>query len=130
MAFIQLDTTGRTIGFGAIAQDMTQGHYAGGSQIEVADDDPRIGTYVAAQVAVPPPRPTPRQWLERLSPATQSAITAAAAKDASGALLLWMLKAAGNPAIDVTSAETVQGVGALVAAGIITAADQAALLAP
>jgi hypothetical protein len=74
--------------------------------------------------------PTPRQWLERLAPATQSAITAAAAKDTTGALLLWLLKAAGNPSIDVTSPETQQGVQALVAAGIITAHDQQTLLAP
>jgi hypothetical protein len=41
-----------------------------------------------------------------------------------------MLKAAGNPVIDVTAAETVSGVGALVAAGIIAAADQTTLLTP
>lgn len=83
----------------------------------------------AVPPAIPVP-PTPREWLERLSPATQATITAAAAKDASGALLLWLLKASGNPTIDVTAAETVAGVQALAAMGIITAAEQAALLAP
>jgi|SRR5579883_159291 len=77
---------------------------------------------------LPPPAPTPRQWLERLSPTTQAAI--ASAGTSNPVILLWLLKAAGNPSIDVTSAETVQGVGALVAAGIITSADEATLLAP
>lgn len=76
------------------------------------------------------PAPTPRQWLERLSPAAQGGITKAAATDATGALLLWLLKAAGNQTIDVTSAETQQGVQSLVAAGVIHAADAALLLAP
>src|SRR5438105_11090047 len=54
----------------------------------------------------PPFSPTPRQWFERLTPATQGAITKAAASDVTGGLLLWLLKAAGTPAIDVTAAET------------------------
>jgi hypothetical protein len=84
----------------------------------------------AAAVVMPKGPPTPRQWLERLAPATQAAITRAAAADATGAMLLWLMKAAGNPTIDVTSAETQQGVAALLAAGVITAADQTALLTP
>ena len=87
---------------------------------------------LAALPAPPAPKipPTPRQWLERLAPATQTAITKAATGDTTGGLLLWLLKAAGNPTIDVTSQETAQGVQALVTAGIITAADEATLLAP
>jgi hypothetical protein len=72
--------------------------------------------------------PTPRQWLERLAPATESTIFAAAMGNA--AILQWLFKAAGNPTIDVTAAETISGVEAMAAAGLITAQDQATLLAP
>src|SRR5258708_2253826 len=85
---------------------------------------------LAARAATPKARPSPREWLERLAPATQAAITKAAAADATGGMLLWLIKAAGNPAIDVTSAETVAGVQAMVSAGVITAADQTTLLTP
>lgn len=84
-----------------------------------------------ALAAAMAPKPGPRAWLERLAPASQAAIVKAAIADTSGGLLLWVLKAAGNGApIDVTSAETQQGVAALVTAGVITAAEQATLLAP
>jgi hypothetical protein len=73
-------------------------------------------------------RPTPREWLERLSDAKQAAIAAAGV--GNGTILLWLLKAAGTPTIDVTSSETVAGVAALVTAGVLTTADQAVLLAP
>jgi hypothetical protein len=76
----------------------------------------------------PPVAPSPRQWLERLAPETQLAIVTAAQGNAQ--LNLWLLKAAGNPAIDVTLQETKDGVAALVAAGVITAAEQTTLLAP
>ena len=72
--------------------------------------------------------PTPREWLERLSPTTQAAVATAATSNAS--ILLWLLKASGSLSIDVTAPETKDGVAALVAAGIITAADQTTLLAP
>lgn len=84
----------------------------------------------AARAPVPAakPRPTPREWLERLSDAKQAAIAAAGA--GNGTILLWLLKAAGSPDIDVTSPETIAGVAALVQAGVLTADDQALLLAP
>jgi hypothetical protein len=44
-------------------------------------------------------------------------------------VLLWLLKAAGATTIDVTLQETIDGVGALVAASILSADDQAVLLA-
>lgn len=109
------------------------GHYdQPGYADEALDDatDAELQAFLAAAMAVKPVPPTPRVWLERLSPATQAAITSAAAKDTSGALLLWLLKASGNPVIDVTAPETIAGVAALVSIGIITAQDQAALLAP
>lgn len=84
----------------------------------------------ATSPPAPPIAPSPRAWLERLDPATQAAISAAAARDETGALLLWLLKAAGNPTIDITAPETIAGVQALAAAGMLTAAQQAVLLAP
>ncbi len=76
-------------------------------------------------VAIPP---TPRQWLERLSPATQLALETAALSNAQ--VSLWLRKATGNPVIDLTLQETKDGVAAMVAAGLLTAADQVTLLTP
>lgn len=120
---------------------------AGSAVLRVADgafvpSDPLNRDWIAYQgwldagntpdPAPPPPAsyvpPTPRQWLERLSPATQAAIASGAT--ANPAVLLWVLKATGNPSIDVAAAETIAGVGALEAAGIITTEEQMALLAP
>ena len=124
MAYLQINAGGAVVGTSANPQDMTQAVYGGLSQVEVADNDPRIATFLAPK----PLPPSPRAWLERLTPSTQAAIAAAGASNP--AILLWLLKAAGSPAIDVTAAETIQGVGALVAAGVITAADQTTLLTP
>lgn len=125
--YIMLDAQGvARPGTFAQPQDMTQPVYAGLTLELVAADDPRI-----ILPAPPPVQPSPRQWLERLAPATQAAITRAAVADATGALLLWLMKAAGNGApIDVAAQETKDGVAALAAAGVITAADAATLLAP
>lgn len=91
----------------------------------VAATTDQLAALAAAAPKVPP---TPRQWLERLAPATENAIFAAAATNP--AILQWLFKAAGNPSIDVTLAETIAGVAEMVAAGLITAQDQATLLAP
>jgi hypothetical protein len=77
---------------------------------------------------IPPVPPSPRQWLERLSPEKQAAIASGGL--ANAAVLLWLLKASGSSTIDVTLQETIDGVAALVSAGILTADDQAVLLAP
>jgi hypothetical protein len=71
---------------------------------------------------------TPRVWLERLPADKQTAISQAALGNA--AVLLLLLKAAGSATIDVSAAETVAGVNALVTAGVITSDDAAILLAP
>jgi hypothetical protein len=84
----------------------------------------------AAPPAPPYVPPSPRQWLERLAPATQANIAKAALADATGATLLWLLKAAGNPAIDVTNADTNSGVSTMQSAGVISAAEATALLTP
>lgn len=83
-------------------------------------------TYVGAPP--PPVPPSPREWLERLSPTKQAAI--AAAGMANAATYLWLMKAMGSASIDVTLPETVARVAAFVTAGVIDAADQAVLLAP
>lgn len=87
-------------------------------------------TPVAADPPPAPPyvMPSPREWLERLAPATQQAISQAAIANPS--ILLWLLKATGSSQIDVTLPETINGVGALVSAGVLTAADQTTLLTP
>jgi hypothetical protein len=82
----------------------------------------------ATPLSFPSPAPSPREWLERLSADKQAAIAAAGV--GNGTILLWLLKAAGSPSIDITNAETIAGVAALVAAGVITTADQTILLTP
>jgi hypothetical protein len=103
----------------------------------VASDTARIAaTYANGVFTDPPPLPavtvrlppSPREWLERLSPQKQAAIAAGGIANAQ--ILLWLLKAAGATAINVTLQETKDGVAALVAAGILSADDQAILLAP
>lgn len=79
-------------------------------------------------VPAAPSPPTPRQWLERLSSAKQTAIATAAAT--TPAILLWVMKATGSQSIDVTLQETKDGVAALVAAGVLDSTDHATLLAP
>jgi hypothetical protein len=121
-ANVLLDGNGAVIGtFGS-----PQPGYPGFAVIP--DDDQRIATFAAKQAQPGPP--SPRAWLERLSPTTQGNITKAALADSSGAMLLWLLKASGNPQIDVTSAETIAGVNAMVGAGVLTSAEAATLLAP
>jgi hypothetical protein len=84
---------------------------------------------VAAPAVIPKPiPPSPREWLERLSSAKQSAI--AAGGIANPSILLWLLKASGSTTIDVTLQETRDGVAALVTAGILTTDDQTILLTP
>ena len=72
--------------------------------------------------------PTPQEWLERLSPVTQVAIVTGGLANAG--IMLWLLKAAGNPSINVENSETVQGVEAMLAAGLISQAESEVLLAP
>lgn len=99
-----------------------------GVEVPLTDADLAQLAIDAAAPPSPAIQPNPRQWLERLTADKQAAIAAAGVGNA--AILLWLLKAAGSPAIDVTSADTIAGVGALVTAGIITTADQSILLEP
>lgn len=72
--------------------------------------------------------PTPREWLERLPIEKQLAIIQAGQSNAQ--IQLWLMKASGTTAIDVTLQETIDGIGALVQAGILTTDEQATMLAP
>lgn len=101
---------------------------AGYNDEALADDSAEVVAFLAA--AVPYVAPDPKQWLERLSPAKQAAISAAAAADVSGTLLLWLLKAAGTGTVDVADPEAAAGVNALVGAGILTSTDATTLLTP
>lgn len=87
--------------------------------------------FVSPPASAPPPPyvpPTPRQWLERLSMATQLGLETAAMSNAQVAL--WLRKATGAGSIDVTLQETKDGVAAMVAAALLTAAEQTVLLTP
>jgi hypothetical protein len=64
-----------------------------------------------------------------LPPEKQIAIVTAAL--AKPALMLWLLKAAGaQNGVALDNPDTNAGVGALVAAGVLTSADQQVLLTP
>jgi hypothetical protein len=102
-------------------------HMEGYNNEQLADSDPAIVAFHAAAQPGPFP-PTPRDWLERLWPNKQAAVAPGAAANAQ--ILLRLLKASGSTTIDITLQETKDGVAALVSAGILTADDQAVLLAP
>src|SRR5690242_13102711 len=75
----------------------------------LADDDPRIAAFQAARAAAQKPKPTPLQWLRRLTMAKQQAIFAAAASNP--VLLGWLFEADGaGGGIDVTDPTTQAGV--------------------
>jgi hypothetical protein len=99
--------------------------YAGEFQAGYAEEELDTATSTELAAFLTPPAaphvpPSPREWLERLSADKQAAISAAAV--ANPAILLWLLKAAGTPQIDVTAT-------ALVSVGVLTSADQTVLLA-
>lgn len=78
--------------------------------------------------AQPPRTLTPREFMDRLPMQRQAEVTAAAMQ--SPALLLFMLRLTGAREVDPSHPETVAGVTALRAAGVITEQEAAALLAP
>lgn len=104
---------------------------AGASTVEAPPQDVRQTWDGSAWSAVPPAAPvppSPREWLERL-PADKQAAVAGAVRG-NDDLFWWFMKASGSTTIDVTLPETIAGVSALVAAGVLSAEDQAVLLAP
>lgn len=70
---------------------------------------------------------TPLAFMQRLPAAKQAAIADAALK--SPAILLLLLRLAGAQMVDLDDPETVAGVAALRAAGLLTADEAAAVLA-
>lgn len=69
---------------------------------------------------------TPREFMDRLSIETQAAIAAAATQN--GQIMLLLVRLTGGD-VRLDSDETEAGVAAMRAAGLITAAEAAALLA-
>lgn len=107
---------------------INRNHMAGYNDEELADSDPAVVAFLAAAQSKPSPVDA-RLWIERLPPAKRQAIWTAAL--ANPAILGWLFLASGAQAgIDLTNPDTIAGVAALVAAGILTPADQAVLLAP
>lgn len=96
--------------------------------VEIADDDARIAAFLARVAVLLAPKPTPREWLNRLPAGKQAAVAAAAR--ASDSMFLWFMKAAGAAYIDVAGQETIDGVNALVGAGVLATDDAGVLLAP
>ena len=78
-------------------------------------------------IVIPPRLPTPREFMDRLTEARQAEITAAAMGNA--AVMLWLLRLLGATEVDPAHPETIAGVGALRAAGVITQPEAEALLA-
>lgn len=92
-----------------------------------ADEEAAVrAAWAAAQPQPVAAQPTPREWLERL-PADRQDIIVRAMLAASP---LWLVRALGTTTVDVTLQETVDGINAALAAGIITSAEAAILLAP
>jgi hypothetical protein len=77
---------------------------------------------------LPPPPPTPLQWMMRLAQATQLGLVTAARSDA--AVDLALRYASGVSAIDVADPMTQQNVQMLQGKGLLTADEAAALLTP
>jgi hypothetical protein len=88
-----------------------------------------IARLAAAQpvAALIPVQLTPLQFVALFTPAEQQAIAQAAL--ANAAVFLWFSKAMGATYIVLSDPQTVAGLAALVAAGLLTAARQAQVLA-
>ncbi len=88
------------------------------------------GALVAAApvVASPPTQLPPLTFLARFTAAEEAAIAQAALSNAS--ILLWLTKAGAAQYIDLADPNTKAGMDALVAAGLLTAARETAILTP
>ena len=84
--------------------------------------------FVAPAPVVPPPVTlTPLMFMALLTPAEETAIATAALQNAS--VLLWLVKTSGASYVSLGDPATIAGVDAMVAAGLITAARAAQILA-
>jgi hypothetical protein len=87
-----------------------------------------IATYTADFEALPVAISyTPLDFIARFTDAEQSAISTACLSNA--ALNLWMMKAMGAQEIVVTDQRTIDGMNALIAAGLLTEARKTEILA-
>ncbi len=114
MANVSLDANGDITGIFAMPQTFSS---------EIADDDPRIAAFLAAQI--PPPSLTFLQFMALFAPSEQAAIVASADPQ----VRLFTLMAAGAGALQLNNSEVVAGVNYLVTAGILTSARASAVLA-
>lgn len=87
----------------------------------------RDGTVTDVDVPEEPTRLTPIEFMDRMSVARQVEIMQAA--QANPMVLLWIMKLTGASYVDVTAQDTIDGVNALQAAGLLTEVEAAALLA-
>ena len=78
--------------------------------------------------AAPPVQISPLQFMARFTAAETAGIAAAALS--SSALFLWFMQASAASYIDLTDPRTKAGLDALVAAGLLTADRQTAVLTP
>ena len=84
--------------------------------------------FVAPAPVVPPPVTlTPLQFMGLLTAAEETAIATAALQNAS--VLLWLVKTSGASYVSLGDQATIAGVNAMVAAGLLTAARAAQILA-
>ena len=84
--------------------------------------------FVAPAPVVPPaPTLTPLQFMALFTSAEETAIATAAQQ--SAAVLLWLVKTSGADYVSLGDANTIGGVNAIVAAGLLTAARAAQVLA-
>lgn len=86
-----------------------------------------IGAALVGGWAAEPHLPTPIEWMDRISRETQLALYAAA--QSNPALGFWLFRLGAAQVVEVGNPDTVAGVTAVFAAGLITAEDRAALLA-
>ncbi|MGD0564553.1 MAG: hypothetical protein ABSA66_15860 [Roseiarcus sp.] len=114
MANVSLDETGALTGIYAMPQTFST---------VIADDDPRIAAFLAAQT--PAPSLTFLQFMALFAPAEQAAIVASADPQ----IKLFTLMAAGAGALQLSNPEVVAGVNYLATSGAITAARATAILA-
>lgn len=114
MANVTLDSNGAVTAVFALPQ---------GFSTEIADDDPRLAAFLAAQA--PPASYGFLQFMALFTGAEQSAIVASTDPQ----IKLFTLMAAGAGALQLNNPQVIAGVNYLASAGAITAARASAILA-
>jgi hypothetical protein len=99
------------------------------ASLAAADEVERTYWLASGLADAPPPKPTPREWLERLPSDRQQSIVDTMIGN-PGAGRLWIVRALGAAVVDVADPETIAGVENMATAGVISADEAALLLAP